>query len=330
MVDHPLSVHNLSSVTCANALRELLDEGVTLTSESDSQSTPGETEILVAGRPSREGVEACSNLRMLIVPFAGVPEATRELMLDFPHVAVHNLHHNAAAAAELAIALFLAAAKRLIPADRALRTGDWSIRYADTGDLLIEGKTALVLGLGAVGLRIARACRGFGMKVLAIRRHPKLDQQTNVDIEVHGTDSLHAVLPAADALFIALPLTPATRGLLGARELALLPARSVLVNIARGPIVDEEALFDALSAGRIGAGLDAWYNYPRTADRRASTFPSAFPFHMLDNAVLSPHRGGAFNQPEMERLRIEHLARLLNAAARGEAVPNRVDVDAGY
>lgn len=331
MGDQPFRVHSLRSLEHADTLRKLLDPDVELSVGNGEALPPAETEILIGGRPLREDLEACPDLRMLIVPYAGIPEATRELMLEYPQVAVHNLHHNAAAAAELAIGLFLATAKRLIPADRALRTGDWSIRYADAGDLLLEDRTALILGLGAIGRRVARACRGLGMKALAVRRRPDLPLlRADENVEVRGTDSLLALLPRADALFVTLPLTPATRGLLGERELALLPAGSILVNVARGPIFGEKALYDALSAGRIGAGLDVWYNYPRDLDQRTSTFPSTYPFHELDNVVLSPHRGGAFNRPELETLRIEHLARLVNAAARAEVVANRVDVEAGY
>lgn len=325
----PVRVHVLRSPEATDELRQLLDPAIELTGGDDALPPPAQIEILIDGRPTREDIEACPGLRMLIIPYAGIPEATRELMLEFPHVAVHNLHHNASAASELAIALFLAAAKRLIPADRALRQGDWSIRYADGGDLLLQGKTALVLGLGAIGSLIARACAGLGMHVIGIRR--RLNLPLDATIETHDLSSLLMILPQAAALFVALPLTPETRGLIGQRELTLLGKDAALVNVARGPIVDEQSLFQALSEGRLGAaGLDVWYQYPRDADERTSTFPSTFPFHKLDNVVLSPHRGGAYQRPELERLRIEHLACLLNAIPRGEPIPNRVDIEAGY
>src|SRR5437868_3317883 len=85
--------------------------------------------ILIDGYPSREDLVAAPQLRAVVVPFAGVPPKTRELMVDFPSVAVHNLHHNAPETAEVAIALLLACAKYVVPMDRALRRGDWSPRY---------------------------------------------------------------------------------------------------------------------------------------------------------------------------------------------------------
>jgi phosphoglycerate dehydrogenase-like enzyme len=128
---------------------------------------------------------------------------------------------------------------------------------------------------------------------------------------------------------VCLPHTPETTGFLGARELDLLPEHAVVVNIGRGPIVDEAALYAALREGKIhGAGLDVWYNYPPDEEARAHTPPSDYPFHELDNVVMSPHRGGG--SAETDRLRMIHLARLLNAAARGEAMPNRIDLQRGY
>jgi phosphoglycerate dehydrogenase-like enzyme len=172
------------------------------------------------------------------------------------------------------------------------------------------------------------------MDVVGIRRHPDDED----DVETHPPEALHALLPTAEALIIALPHTPETDGLIGAEELALLPPRAVLVNVARGPIVEQQALYEALRDGRLhAAGLDVWYNYPSgkdagygAGDARAHTPPADYPFHELDNVVMSPHRAGGLHTDATERDRMEHLARLLNAAARGETMPNRVDLGLGY
>ena len=130
-------------------------------------------------------------------------------------------------------------------------------------------------------------------------------------------------------LIIALPLTPETEGLIGEMELASLPRGAVLVNVGRGPIIDAEALFNSLSEGHLrGAGLDVWYNYPPDSESQAYTPPADFPFHELDNVVMSPHRGGG--SEDTGTLRMIHLADLLNSAARGKPLPNRVDLEAGY
>jgi len=323
-----LTIHLLHETEAASLarLRAELDDDVTLTVGRELPGSPG-YQILVAGRPEREHITASPDLRALIIPFAGVPPQTRALMRDFPRVAVHNLHHNAVAAAEMAVTLMLAAAKFILPNDRALRQHDWRPRYRSNPAVLLEGKTALILGYGAIGRRVARACRGLGMDVVATRRTVSQDH----DEEVYPPEALHSLLPRADVVIVALPLTAETEGLIRERELALLPPKAVLVNVGRGPIVDEEALYGALRDGTLhAAGLDVWYKYPAGKSARSSTPPSTYPFHTLDNVVMSPHRAGSGRAQEMEQRRMAHLARLLNAAARGEEMPNRVDLEAGY
>jgi phosphoglycerate dehydrogenase-like enzyme len=307
-------------------LRAKLDPVVRLTAGAEPPEGV-DYEILVAGRPDREHLTRSSDLRALIIPWAGVPQETRELMFDFPEIEVHNLHHNAVAAAEMAIALLLAAAKRIVPADRALRQHDWTPRYATNSVVLLEGKTALILGQGAIGQRVTNRCRGLGMRVVGVRRHASDDRE----IEIHPPEALPGLLPRADALVICLPLTAETEGLIGKKELALLPSRAVLVNVGRGPIVKEEALYHALRDGTLyAAGLDVWYQYPEEESDRSETPPSALSFEKLDNVVMSPHRAGAGGTTEIESRRISQLADLLNGAARREKMPNRVDLEAGY
>lgn len=289
--------------------------------------TPADYEILVAGRPKRKHMTASPHLRALIIPFAGVPQETWALMLDFPRIAVHNLHHNAAAAAEMAVALLLTASKFIVPNDRALRQHDWRPRYRPNPAVVLEGKTVLILGYGSIGQRVARICRGLNMDVIATRRKPPAGSSEGI----YPPEALRDLLPRASAVVIALPLTTETEGLIGEEELALLPSESVLVNVGRGPIVDEGALYHALRDGALhAAGLDVWYNYPGDEASRSNTPPSIYPFHKLDNVVMSPHKAGSGGSKEIERRRTAHLARLLNAAAAGDPMPNRVNMDAGY
>lgn len=295
----------------------------------EGPAAPDDYQVLVAGRPTREQLAASPALRDLVIPWAGLPTETRDLLREFPAVITHNLHHNAAPVAELAMMLLLAAAKFAVRYDRALRAGDWRPRYDRPGPaILLDGKTALVLGYGAIGRRVARACAAFGMGVVATRRSAVLPERDEW-AEVHPSGSLPTLLPRANAVIICLPHTPETDGLLGAAELAALPPRSVLVNIGRGPIVEEKALYEALRDGHLAAaGLDVWYRYPPDEPSRAEWPPSTYPFGELDNVILSPHRGGASD--ETSRLRMAALADLLNAAATGQVMPNRVDLEAGY
>ena len=329
MIDERLHVHILHAPP-RHAFDTLLDAIDKRIDVSIGPDVPRDTAVLVAGRPSPEQLDASPQLRTLIIPYAGVPDATRKLLLaEHSGLEVYNLHHNAAAAAEIALALLLAAAKTLIPVDRRFREHDWRSRYEGAPTLLLDGKRALILGLGAIGTRIAAACHALGMKVTAIRAHQELPHPEFAD--VHGPQDLHRLLPCADALLIAIPLTDQSLGLIGERELSALPSHAILVNVARGPIVVEEALYRALVERRIGAaGIDVWYRYPETPEQRASAPPSRFPFNELENVVMSPHRGGAFHLEELEGRRMAALAATLNALARCESISDRVDLDAGY
>jgi phosphoglycerate dehydrogenase-like enzyme len=304
-------------------LRANLTTEVKLTNGSE---IPVDTHILVGGRPTSEQLAACPFLRAIIVPWAGVPENTRDLLREYPHITLHNLHHNAAATAEMVLALLLSAAKFIVPLDQKLRANDWSPRYVPSRSIGLDGRTALIIGYGQIGQRVGRVCHAMGMNVIATRR---LYVESDDVAEVHPTSALLHLLPRAQALIVTAPLTPETKGLIGETELAALPRGSVLVNAGRGAIIDEAALYQALKNGRLAAaGLDVWYNYPTDEASQSNTPPSKYPFGELDNVVLSPHRGG--DESGIDTARMQHLADLLNAAARGEEMPNRVNIEAGY
>jgi phosphoglycerate dehydrogenase-like enzyme len=164
------------------------------------------------------------------------------------------------------------------------------------------------------------------MNVIATRRN-RIEQDAVA--EVHPTSDLLQLLPRAEVIIITAPLTLETKGLIGEKELAALPRGSILVNVGRGAIVDEGALYQALKNGQLAAaGIDVWYNYPQDEASQANTPPSQYPFGELDNVVLSPHRGG--DDKDIDVARMRDLAELLNAAARGDEIPNRVNIEAGY
>jgi phosphoglycerate dehydrogenase-like enzyme len=331
---HLLNVLSPTESLDLAVLHTHLDPGIRVTTGL-ALPDPASFDVLVAGRPTLAQLQASPNLRLLVIPFAGLPDETRSLLLDpangLGHVAVHNLHHNTVQTAEMALALLLAAARRIIPNDQALRRGDWSPRYGASPVTILHGKTVLILGYGAIGQHVGLVCQALGMRVLAVRRRTAAPAPSGSAATLYGVDDLPSLLPQADVLMVTLPLTAETHGMIGAVELALLPHGAVLVNVGRGPVIDEAALYRALASGRLAAaGLDVWYSYPESETVRTATFPSTYPFHELDNVVLSPHCGGGFGSPYTERERMAHLARLLNAAHRGEPVPNRVDLALGY
>jgi phosphoglycerate dehydrogenase-like enzyme len=329
---HLLNVLSPTEQLDLAALHAHLDPGIQV-STGLALPEPATFDVLVAGRPTLQQLQASPSLRALVIPFAGLPDDTLALLADsrndLGHISVHNLHHNTVPTAEMALALLLAAARLLVPNDQALRRGDWTLRYNPPPVTILHGKTILILGYGAIGQHVGRVCQALGMEVLAVRRQPPAP--AGLETAVHGIDALPSLLPRAHVLMITLPLTEATRGLIGADELALLPAGALLVNVGRGPVVDEAALYQALHSGRLAAaGLDVWYRYPESEAARTHTLPSAYPFHELDTVVLSPHTGGGFGSPYTERERMLHLARLLNALHSGDPAPNRVDLALGY
>jgi phosphoglycerate dehydrogenase-like enzyme len=282
-------------------------------------------DILVAGRPSDELLSASSALRAMVIPFAGLPAITSERLQAYPHIAIYNLHHNAPPTAEMALALLLTVAKRIVPADRDFRQHDWTPRYAPLPSVQLRGKRALILGYGAVGRYLAGLLRSLGMTVRAIKRSPSDES------DVYTPDALHDLLPEMDALFICTPGTPETEGMIGANEIALMPKGSMLINVGRALTVDQHALYDALKNDHLhGAGQDVWYHYPTDEASRQNTPPADVPLHELDNMVMSPHRAGGGGNADIEVLRMTALADVLNTLARGETPPHRVSLDLGY
>jgi len=321
-----LNVHMLHAPEDAHLefLRQQLTDTINLT--LGNEAIPDDVHILIAGRPSREQLTDKPNLHTLFIPFAGLPKETATLMRDFPHIAVHNLHHNAPMTAEMALALLFATAKHLIPADKSFRQNDWTVRYENVlPSMILDGKTILIVGYGTIGMVMGRVCEALNMNVLGIRRTP-------ADAEnIYLPSALHDLLPKADVLMIAVPGTSDTEGMIGAEEISLLPKGAILVNVGRGLVVDQKALYEALKRKHLlGAGVDVWYNYPLTKEARIDTAPADFPFNELDNMVMSPHRAGGGGADEVERRRISAIADVLNTAVMGNPMPNKIDLDAGY
>jgi phosphoglycerate dehydrogenase-like enzyme len=286
---------------------------------------PPDVQVLVTGRVSAENLAAAPDLKAILIPWAGLPGQMGEMMADYPQVSVHNLHHNATTTGEMALTLMMSAAKNVIPLDRNFRQHDWTYRYNRAPDFVLGGQTALILGYGAIGQHVGVVCKAMGMEVLGIRRQPSDEPN------VYLPDGLPELLPRANVLLVCLPGTPDTEGMIGEEEIALLPEGALVINVGRGPVIDQAALYHALKDGHLyGAGMDVWYNYPTDAESRSNTPPADFPFHELDNVVMSPHRGGGGGADEVERRRMMAVAEFLNAAARGEPMPSEVDLGRGY
>jgi phosphoglycerate dehydrogenase-like enzyme len=183
----------------------------------------------------------------------------------------------------------------------------------------LAGKTLGILGYGRIGQNVARRARAFDMEILAIRRD--VGQSAGCELELlGGLDILDEVLRRSDYLAITLPLTAATRGLIGPAQLLLMKPTAVLVNVSRAEIVDERALYGALAARSIAAAaLDVWYCYPTDA---APTLPARQPFHELPNVLMTPHVSGWTDG--MLNARAVLIAENIARTSRGEPPLNQV------
>jgi D-3-phosphoglycerate dehydrogenase len=188
---------------------------------------------------------------------------------------------NALSVAEQTMFFLLALAKNGVVYDRATRTGNFAIRDSfNCSD--ISGKTLLIVGFGRIGRMVAERSRVFGMKVEVV--DPVVPAATIAAAGFKPVASLREALPRADFLTVHVPLLPQTKGMIGAAEIALMPAGARIINSARGGIVDEKALVDALKSGRLrGAALDVFESEPPAPDN---------PLLHLDNVILSPHSAG--------------------------------------
>ncbi|GAA1428956.1 2-hydroxyacid dehydrogenase [Microlunatus lacustris] len=208
-----------------------------------------------------------------------------------------------ASTAELALALALASGRHLDVYARQQATGTWKPRFGTA----LADKHVLIIGYGHIGEAIDARLRGFEVgSVTRLARRAR-----NGEPEVRAIDDLHAVLPQAEVVFVIAPHTPQTEGLLGAAELALLPDGALLVNVARGKLVDTDALVAETSSGRIRAALDVTEPEP---------LPQDHPLWSIPGVVIAPHVGGASSAfwPRSDRL----IAAQLRRFAAGEPLEN--------
>ncbi len=219
------------------------------------------------------------------------------------------------ATAELTMALLLAVARRMVEGDRHTREGRfqfWAPFYFLGTE--ITGKTLGLIGMGRIGAAVARRAAGFNMRVLYHNRNPLTAAQER-DLKARHAD-LKTLLQASDFVSLHTPLTAETRHIIGAPELALMKSSAFLINTARGPVVDEQALLKALQQRRIaGAGLDVYENEPALTPG----------LDLLDNVVLLPHMGSATVET---RLRMaEMAAENLLTGLDGRLPPNIVNCE---
>ncbi len=215
---------------------------------------------------------------------------------------------NAESVAELAILFMLALARQYPRSQECLQQK----KLGTPMGRALKGRTAAIVGFGGIGQEVAKRLAGFAMRILAVSRrgpHGRSPEETvPIPVDFHGAqDTLHEVLRQADFIIVALPLNDDTRGLIGPAEFACMKPDAFLINVARGPVVDYDALLSALQAGRIaGAGLDVFWHEP---------FDPHDPLFSY-NVIATPHIGGATDLSL--RGIAKRVAENINRVRRGE------------
>ncbi len=272
-----------------------------------------DAEVILGFRPLRDAAVRARSLRWVHAPGAGVENLCQDVAGT--EIIVTNSHIHGDVIAEHVFGLILAHTRRHREAFRYQEARRWAHHHLQ-GEVL-AGRTIGILGLGTIGTAVARRAAAFGMRVWGTKRTPA--PVPGVE-RVWPPDGLDEVLRAADVLVVTLPFTHETRGLLGTRELALLPRGAFVVNVGRGGLIDETALADALRDGRVaGAGLDVFADEP---------LPESSPLWALPPMIITPHVAGTF-PGYMDRiipLFCENLRRYL----AGQPLRNVVDPARGY
>lgn len=260
-------------------VRFLRDANSAAEVEAQMASTPFDAVISRTADLSAAAIAACLTLKVISKHGVGVSNIAVEAATRSGVPVYVTPGANAQSVAELAIGLMLAAARRIAHLDRELRAGRWT-RSQD--GLQLAGRRLGLVGFGQVGQRVARIAQALGMEVHAF--DPALPASSPVPgVRLHA--SLATLLPVSDVLSLHVPLTRDTRHLIDARALDAMPRGALLVNTARGEVVDEAALIERLRDGRLaGAGLDTMAEEP---------LPAGHPLTEVPTVVLTPHVGGS-------------------------------------
>ena len=255
-------------------------------------------------RITRESLKYADALQVIGRAGVGVDNIDVEAATERGVAVLNAPSGNTISAAELTFALILACVRRIPAADRSMKNGEWD-RKSFTGTELY-GKMLGLVGAGRIGGEVARRARAFGMRVCAYDPYLTAERARTLEIELA---TLEEVLARADVLSLHVPLTETTAGLIGAAELSRMKKGAIVVNAARGGVIDEDALADAVRSGQLaGAGLDVFADEPAPADH---------PLRSVAQVVLTPHLGAA-TQEAQHNVAVEIAEAVRAALADGD------------
>jgi len=280
------------------------------------------SDVLVCSSASPNLLAAAERLRLLHVTGAGYDKVPLDSLS--PDVVVANTFHHGRSIAEHVMMVSLMLLRRVLVSERDMRAGVWKNAMVDEGMPFggtIAGLTVGIIGFGEIGMEVARLAQAMGLRSRTVRRNPHAPLPDDLRVDwVGGEGRLEELLAASDIVVVTVPLDERTRGLVGARALAAMKPSALLVNVARGAVVDEHALHQALSDRAIaGAALDVWWRNPGDPDAPP---PSHLDFTGFDNVVITPHQSGHTRNTFLGRAR--DVADNVDALAAGRPLRNVV------
>jgi phosphoglycerate dehydrogenase-like enzyme len=273
-----------------------------------------DVDVIFTSSASRNLIESAEKLKMIQVMGTGVDKIDIEAAAERGVIVCNSVGLNAIPVAEHAISLMLTLAKKITKYDKELRIGEWR----RTPATLLHSKTLGIVGLGSIGVEVAKRAKAFDMRIIAIKRHPSEELRGKLGIDfLGGPDYLPHILKKSDFIVLSVVLTPETKNMIGESELRMMNRSSYLVNISRGDVINEEALVRALNEGVIaGAGLDVFEVEPVSSDN---------PLLKLENVVVTPHVAGGGGPEKLRKIRAEFAARNIEKIIRGQKPENIVD-----
>jgi phosphoglycerate dehydrogenase-like enzyme len=305
--------HGQNAANFRRGFEHMIDVAHTLVDVSDALSAPGEAEQfasadVIVGIKLDASLPAPRQLRLYQAPAAGTDAI--DLSLLPAASALCNCHGHEDAIAEYVFAALLTRHVPLATADADLRSGQWTYFAGRPNALRTElgSQTIGLLGFGHIAKAIALRAKAFGMRVHAANRSALTSEHVD---RAYALSDLHAFLAGVDVVVVTLPLTGETQGLVDAAALGAMRPQAWLVNVGRGPVVVEQALYDALRSKHLGgAVIDTWYQYPTPTQPECS--PSKLDFAALDNVVMTPHMSGWTSGTVLRRQRTmaDNIARL--------------------
>jgi phosphoglycerate dehydrogenase-like enzyme len=217
--------------------------------------------------------------------------------------------------AVLGMLYFYKRVRRLVESQRQHRWDDFAVDWT-------RDKVMGVVGYGEIGRECAMLAKAMGVRIYALRRKPELSQSDSIPERVYGAADLKKMLAAIDVLLAAAPLTPKTRHMLGDAEFAVMKPSAIVINVGRGPVIDEEALIRALHEERLrGAALDVFETEPLRPDH---------PFWKMENVLISPHCTDRTRDPDWLDLTMRFFVENFHRYVDGQPLENVVDKKAGY